>query len=375
MHRQAPPSERLARQPVSTPAGVGAQLGRGTSLLLAGALLGTLASGTLSGAGAPEVVTFIVSGATLALLAGLVSDATDQLVRRLGPTTTGVVQAALGNLPELFISIFALRAGLVVVVQASLVGSILGNSLLILGIAFLAGGLRHGTQRFNTDTPRLIATVMFVSVAALVVPTMATRLGGPAAAHQEELSVFVAIALLVVFVGSLVASLRGALPVVEREPGGRPAWSLSLTLAVLGATALGAAFVAHWFVGALQPAAQTLGLSQAFVGLVIVALAGNAVEHVVGVQLAVRNDMDTALSIILNSSMQIALGLFPLLVVLSLVIGGAHLTLVLAPLLVAALALTALLSAVVVFDGESNWVEGMALVGLYVIIAAAFWWG
>jgi Ca2+:H+ antiporter len=162
---------------------------------------------------------------------------------------------------------------------------------------------------------------------------------------------------------------------VEREPGGRPAWSLSVTVAVLGATAVGAAFVADWFVGSLQPAAQTLGLSQAFVGLVIVALAGNAVEHVVGVQLAVRNDMDTALSIILNSSMQIALGLFPLLVVLSLVIGGAHLTLVLAPLLVTALALTALLSAVVVFDGESNWVEGLALTGLYVIIAAAFWWG
>jgi Ca2+:H+ antiporter len=352
-----------------------AQLGTGTILLVGGALLGTLASGALTGAGAPSVLTFVVSAATLAALAALVGVGTDQLGRRLGPTTTGILQAALGNLPELFISIFALRAGLVTVVQAALVGSILGNSLLIMGIAFFVGGLRHGTQRFDTGTPRLIAALMFVSVAALVIPTMAARLGTPAAAHQETLWVIVAVVLLAVFVGSLVASLQGALPAVEREPGGHPQWSFALTISVLGATAVAAALVAEWFVGALQPATTTLGLSQAFTGLVIVALAGNAVEHVVGIQLAARNDLDTALSIILNSSMQIALGLFPALVLLSFVIGGAHLTLVLAPLLVAALALTALLTTVVVFDGESNWVEGTALMGLYVIIAAAFWWG
>ncbi|HEY6396032.1 MAG TPA: hypothetical protein VIX82_01125 [Solirubrobacteraceae bacterium] len=321
------------------------------------------------------MATFVVSGATLATLAALVADSTDQLGRRLGPTKTGILQSALGNLPELFISIFALRAGLVSVVQAALVGSILANSLLILGLAFFVGGLRHGTQRFATDTPRLIGAVMFVSVAALAIPTLASSLSTPAAAHEEALGVIVAVVLLTVFVGSLVASLQGALPAVQREPGGRPGWSLPLTIAVLGATAGGAALVADWFVGALQPAASALGISEAFTGLVIVALAGNAVENVVGIQLAARNDVDTALSVILNSSVQIALGLIPALVLLSFVIGGAHLTLVLAPLLVAALALTAILTVVVVFDGESNWVEGMALMGLYVIIAAAFWWG
>ncbi len=355
--------------------GLRAQLGRGTQALLVAALALTAGAGLLTAAGAPSVPTFVVSAAALAALAALVGDATDQLGRRLGPTTTGILQSALGNLPELFVSIFALRAGLVGVVEASLVGSILGNSLLVLGVALLAGGLRNGTQRFDREGPKLIVTVGLVSASALVIPTLAVRLGTPATGHQEALSIVVAVALLVVFAGSVVASLQGALPAVEREPGGRACWSLGLTLGVLFATGAGAAVVSDWFVGALEPASHAIGLSEAFTGLVIVALAGNAVENVVGIQLAVRNDVDTALSVILNSSVQVALALIPALVLLSYAIGGAHLTLVLPPLLVGALGLSAVLTAVVVFDGESTWVEGLALIGLYVIVAAAFWWG
>ncbi len=138
---------------------------------------------------------------------------------------------------------------------------------------------------------------------------------------------------------------------------------------------VGSAFVSDWFVNALTPAINTLHISQAFTGLVIVALAGNAVENVVGIRLAARDQVDYAISVILNSSLQVALGLIPVLVLLSFIIGGTHLTLVLEPLLVVALGLTAILSTVIIYDGESTWLEGLALIGLYGIIAVSFWWG
>jgi Ca2+:H+ antiporter len=150
---------------------------------------------------------------------------------------------------------------------------------------------------------------------------------------------------------------------------------MGLTLVVLVGASVGSAFVSDWFVSALTPAITVLHISPAFTGLVIVALAGNAVEHVVGIQFAARNQSDLAISVILNSSLQIALGLIPVLVLLSFFIGGTHLTLVLAPLLVAALGLAAILSTVIIYDGESTWLEGLALIGLYGIIAVSFWWG
>ena len=138
---------------------------------------------------------------------------------------------------------------------------------------------------------------------------------------------------------------------------------------------VGAALVSNWFVEALTPATQALGISEAFTGLVIVAIAGNAVENFVGVQLAAKNKSDLAVSVVLNSSLQVALARIPALVIISLLPGLTHLTLVLAPLLVVSVGLAAILGAVIVFDGESNWLEGLALIGLYIIIAASFWWG
>ena len=190
------------------------------------------------------VATFIVSAVALAVLATLVGSGTEQLGARLGPGATGVLQSALGNLPELFIGIFALRASLVSVVQAALIGSILGNSLLVLGLAFALGGLRHGTQRFNPETPRNIATLTLLAVSAIVVPTLATRLNTPAAPHAAQLSVACAIVLLVVFVASIPFSLQGGPTKVEAEAeakAGPSLWPLALTLAVLLGAGLGAA--------------------------------------------------------------------------------------------------------------------------------------
>jgi len=357
-------------------------LGRRTQMMLAAAVVATLLAGILNAAHGNAVLLFVVAGVALALLAALVGAATEQLGARLGPGTTGVLQSAIGNLPELFVAIFALRAGLIGVVQAALVGSILGNSLLVLGLAFFVGGIRHGTQRFNSNAPRMMATLTMLAVAALVVPTLANGLHTPASAHVESLSVACAVALLLVFVASIPTSLAGGPPAVplptgdaEGEAERRDIWPVWLAAAVLAFAGVGAAFVSDWFVNALTPAMATLHLSQAFTGLVVVALAGNAVENVVGVQLAARNKPDYAISVILNSSLQVALGLIPALVLLSFVVGGAHLTLVLPGLLVAALALSALIGTVIVYDGESTSLEGLILIGLYGIIAMSFWWG
>lgn len=351
-------------------------LRRNERITVAAAASLSAVSGGLTFAHATPVLVFAVSAAALAVLAALVGQATEQLGGRLGPGATGVIQSGLGNLPELFVGIFSLRAGLVKVVQAALIGSILANSLLVLGLALLVGGLRNGTQRFPSDTPRTVATLMLLAVAALVVPTLAQVLHTPAGGHEGTLSVACALVLLVVFVASIPVSLQGAPPSVgPGEAEHSAAWPLWLAAAVLGGAGLAAAFVSDWFVEALRPAIEVLHLSEAFTGFVLVAIAGNAVENVVGVQLAARNKPDYAISVILNSSLQVALGLTPVLVLLSFVLGGARLTLVLPPLLVAALGLATAVATVIVYDGESIWLEGVALIGLYGIIAASFWWG
>jgi Ca2+:H+ antiporter len=262
------------------------------------------------------------------------------------------------------------------VVQAALIGSILANSLLVLGLAFFLGGFKHGTQKFGTQQTRMMSTLLVLSVAALSIPALATAPGAPDAGHASDLSLIVAVVLLVVFAASIPFSLRGGPGASAGEPAPvENIWPLPLALGVLAAAGVGAAFVSDWFVQALEPAMGALGMSEAFAGLVVVAIAGNAVENVVGVQMAMRNNMDLAISLILNSSLQIALALTPALVIISLFLGGAALTLVVSPLLIAALALAALLTAFIVYDGESTWLEGLALIGLYVIIAASLWWG
>jgi len=222
----------------------------------------------------------------------------------------------------------------------------------------------------------MIVTLMLLAVAALSIPTLASLLHTPAAPHIDDLDIFVAVILLVMLAASTYFSIRGDSTIVpHKDESGEAKWPLSLAIIVLGGAGLGAAFVSDWFVEALKPAMDTLGISETFAGLVIVAVAGNAIENLIGIQLAWRNQADYAISVIMNSSLQIALGLFPVLLLLSFVLGGSVLTFVLSPLLVVALALATLVSAFVVFDGESIWLEGLAMVGLYCIIAAAFWWG
>lgn len=326
-------------------------------------------AGAFDLAGSNAVVRFFAAAVALATLARLVGTATEQLGGRLGAGGAGTIQSALGNLPELFVALFALRKGLVGVVKAALIGSVLANSLLVLGLAFFAGGLRNGVQRFDSPRARTIATLTLLAAAILSIPTFAHTLHAPAAAHEQTLSLICGGVLLVVFFSTLGIFLGDA--GAELEP---PRWPLWATITVLAASATGAVFVSDWFVSALQPATTSLHMSETFAGLVVVAIAGNAVENVVGVQLALRNRADFAIAVIVNSSLQVALALTPVVLFASLFF-ATSLTLVFPTLLAVSLLLAAFVTAVVVYDGESTWPEGVVLVGLYVVIAASFWWG
>jgi Ca2+:H+ antiporter len=340
------------------------------------AFIASILTGMLTLTGANTVFAFVISAVALATLATVVGQTTEQLGNYLGPGATGIVQASIASMPELFVSFFALQAGLMTVVQSAIVGSILANTLLVMGLAFVLGGWKNGTQRFPSERPRAIVIMMVLAVSALVVPTLANAIHTPAGAHEEALSITSALVLLGVFIGSILFSLKGGAidEAVSAELEEKP-WSRARTISVLIVAGVFTAFVSDWFVQALEPTITSWHISQAFAGLVVVAIAGNAVENVVGVQLAIKNKVDYAISIVMNSSLQVALAVTPILVLLSYFFSPVALTLVLPPLLVVALALAAVLSALIVYDGESNWLEGLALMGLYIMIAISFWWG
>src|SRR5215212_1471868 len=295
------------------------------------ALIASILTGVLTFAGANAVLVFLISAVALATLATVVGHATEQLGTYLGPGPTGVLQASVASMPELFVSFFALRAGLVAVVQSAIVGSILANTLLIMGLAFLFGGLKNGTQKFSSEKPRSIVILMVLAVSALVMPTLVHTIHTPAAAHEEALSMVSAFVLLAVFAGSIPFSWKGG-PIgdtMTAEDMDEQPWPMSRAIVTLVIAGVVTAFVSDWFVRALEPTMESWGISQAFAGLVIVAIAGNAVENVVGIRLAVKNKVDFAISVILNSSLQIALALTPLLVLLSYFFTPVPLTLVL----------------------------------------------
>ncbi|MCL2612432.1 MAG: calcium/proton exchanger [Nocardioidaceae bacterium] len=353
---------------------------RSDVVVLGGGCAAIVAAGLAHYLGWAGAVAFVLAGVAVTLLASLVGRSVEQLGDRFGPGATGVLQSALGNLPELFISLFALKAGLVAVVQAALIGSILANLLLVMGVAFVVGGLKHGSQSIDSGRARSISTLMIVAVVALVFPSLASWIHAPAGDHEKALSDIASVVLIALFALSLPASLRrntghSGLNSPMAHASEPPRWSVGLAVGLLATAGVASAFVSDWFVAALQPAMSSWGISDAFAGLVIVAIAGNAIENVVGVQLAARNQSDYAFSLIINSPLQIALALAPALVLLSQVLGFTALTLVFSPMLVCAVFLAVLIAVVITVDGESNWLEGAALIGVYAVVATSFWWG
>jgi Ca2+:H+ antiporter len=338
-------------------------------LLLAVILAVTVAAGASDLAGAPHVLTFVVSAIALAGLAWVVSAATEAVGRRFGPAVTGVLQSSLGNLPELFVVLFALRAGQVVVAETSILGSIFANALLVMGLVILAG-VRHakdGVMRFERRLPQDTGTLLLLSVFIIVLLGLSVGSADPASGHRQAISNVGAVLLIAVYVIWLLGYLRGD-AAAEPPPESESGFSFPVAIALLAAGGVAAAFVSDWFVTALTPSLETLHLSEAFAGIVIVAIAGNAVENVTGVVLASRGQSDLAVSVVKNSVSQIALFLYPALVLLSLLF-ATHLTFVLAPVYIGALGITALALWQITGDGQAYAFEGWGLISLYVIVA------
>lgn len=360
-------------------------------VVVSGAVGFSALAGIATFTGLGSTLTFFASAIALAGVAALVGRSVDSLAGRLGPAKTGIVQSAVGNLPELFVCIFALQAGLITVVQAAIVGSVLSNVLLVLGVAFIVGGLRHGSQRFDPFDARRIGMLLLLAVSVLAFPTLTDALHTPADGHEREFSIVVSIALLALFLLSVLVAIRSsnreqvpaqpspvrsaATQEVVGQAEGSSAWPFSVGLVMLIAAGLMAAVVSDWFVDALTPTMDALGIPEAFAGLVIVAIAGNAVENFVGISLAARNRPDFAMQVTLQSPLQVVMFVAPVLVLAAPLVGAATFTLVLSPLLVACLLFAAVIAMFIMYDGESNWLEGAMLVTLYGVIAAAFWWG
>jgi Ca2+:H+ antiporter len=319
------------------------------------------------------VVAFVISGVALAGLAWIVALATEQVGTRLGVAMTGVLQSTLGNLPEFFVVLFALDAGQQIVAETAILGSILVNALLVLGLVIVAGAVRvpDGVMRFSPRLPNDTATLLLLSTFIILLIGLTTASHDPASHHTKTISIVGAGAILVVYGAWLLQYLRSPGP--SDAASERPRWSASASVVLLAVAAISSAFVSDWFVHALEPAIKTLHISQAFAGLVIVAIAGNAVEHASGIVLASKGQAELAIAIVKNSVGQISAFLYPLLVLVSL-LTSTTLTFKLAPVYVGALFGTALIIWQITGDGEATVFEGIALIAAFVILAtvAAF---
>lgn len=326
----------------------------------------------------PSLV-FIVSAAAILGLAWVVGLSTERLGAISGPQVGGILNATFGNIAELIIAFFALQAGLIEVVKASITGSIIGNLLLVLGLSVLAGGLKNGPQRFSEKIAGSNAALLVLAAIGLFVPAVfAFSTGSPEtepAGNVIEESVLVSIALMVGYALSLIFGFRNPAETLggheDVEEHGGPAWSGRVAVFVLLAAAVLLAFLSEILVGAIEPFVAAFGLSEFFVGVVLIPTIGNLAEHLVAVQLAFKNKMEFAMAVCYGSSLQVALFVAPILVLVGALIGQ-DMTLVFTPLEVAAVAAAVGISALIALDGESNWLEGALLTIVYIILAISF---
>ena len=332
-----------------------------TVLLTAGVVVAELVH-------APTLLVFAVSALALVGLAWVLGQATESLGHHAGPRVGGVLNATFGNAAELIITIFALAAGLTTVVKASIIGSIIGNVLLVLGASLLIGGLKNGAQTFSATIAGINASMLAIVAAALSLPTIfaATNPGqGPA-----TLSVAVAVVMFALYVLYLLYYFRSPEGGVATGEGHAPFGRVASLVVLLASTAA-VAFTSEAFVGAIEPLTEEYGISELFVGVIIVPIVGNIAEHVVGVQIAYKNNMDFSMAISLGSSIQVALLVTPILVFIGPLLGH-PLRLVFTPLELGALAAAVVVTGFAALDGRSNWLEGAMLCGVYLIGALAF---
>lgn len=326
---------------------------------------------------AEPTAVFIASALGIVPLAGLLGEATDALAHRAGQQAGALLNATFGNAAELIITIAAIRAGLLEVVKASITGSIIGNVLLVLGLSLLVGGIKNGFQTFGRRGASVNVTMMTIAIIGLLIPAIFAQAIEPRS-HEavEYLSIGVAIALMLVYALGIIFSFRMPKEDSHEMPGEtttpeHTAWGLKKSLAVLLVAVIAIAALSEILVGAIEPHVRQNGLTELFVGVIVVPIIGNAAEHLVAVEMAWKNKMELTLGIALGSSLQIALFVAPLLVFISLLAGN-PMSLVFNPFELAALFATVLIAAFIAFDGESNWLEGAQLLVVYAILALAF---
>jgi Ca2+:H+ antiporter len=323
---------------------------------------------------APAVWVFFTACLGVLPLAGLMGEATEHLAHRTGPTIGGLLNATFGNAAELIIAIVALRAGLVDLVKASITGSILGNLLLILGLALIAGGANRQELRFNRTSAGMSAGMLALSVVALVFPALFHSVHPEAAARVSELrmSEAVAVILIITYGLSLLFTLRTHRTLFggEPHPMAGPVWGAGKAVAILAAATVGVAIESELLVHAATEATEALGLSTVFLGLIVIPIIGNAAEHAAAVMLSRKGQIDLGLQIALGSSTQIALLVAPLLVFAGMLLGQ-DMNLVFRPFEVIALGLATIVTAIITLDGESHWFEGVQLLAVYAMVAVA----
>ncbi len=344
-------------------------------------LLATLGASILAivldfGLHVDQTLIFIVSAIAILGLAWVVGLATERLGAMSGPQVGGILNATFGNIAELIIAFFALQAGLIDVVKASITGSIIGNLLLVLGISVMVGGLRHGTQTFSQRIAGSNAALLVLAAIGLFIPAIFALSAGPSQSGPvTEESILVAVLLIGGYVASLVfqftnpADTLGGHEAPEGHAG--PAWTRTTTIVVLLAAAGLLALLSEILVDSIDAFIESFDLSPFFVGVIIIPTIGNLAEHLVAVQLAWKNKMEFAMAVTYGSSLQVALFVGPVLVLIGVVMGQ-PMNLVFAPLEVAAVAVAVGISALIALDGESNWLEGALLVIVYVILAVSF---
>ncbi len=324
------------------------------------------------------IAVFALSAIGIIPFAGYIGAATEVLAAYTNPRIGGLLNATLGNAAELIITITAIRAGYLELVKASITGSILGNLLLVLGMSMLFGGVRHGTQTFNRKQAGNNAVMLVLTVVILLIPSLLSHYIGNIETPEprvESLSLGVAAVMILLYILGLIYSYKviGG-PVVEEEEGEKTStktWSLRIAIIVLVLSTVGVAYLSEVLVGAVETVVTTLGLSEFFIGLIFIPIIGNVAEHIVAVQVAMKNKMTLSVEIAIASSLQIALFVAPLLVFISLLIGH-PLTLVFNQLELIALIAGVLIAALVSADGESNWLEGAELLAIYIILGLTF---
>lgn len=322
---------------------------------------------------ASPVLVFVFAALGIIPLADLIGEATEELVVYTGPRLGGLLNATLGNAAELIITIFAIKEGLLELVKASITGSIIGNLLLVLGLGILLGGLKNGIQKFDRRTAALNGTMLMLAVFALVIPSLfdiGVREAGVAA--EVRFSEGVAVVMILIYGLHVLYSLTGGEGPLNREYVAHEArWSLPKSLIILALATVGVAVVSEVLVGAVEVVSETIGLTEIFIGLIIIPLVGNVAEHLVAVEVAIKNDMELSLAVSLGSSLQIALFVAPLLVFISLLFDHT-LLLIFSNFELVALFSASLVAALIASDGESNWLEGAMLLAVYLIIGLAF---